>query len=84
MAKNVVIKKGPKEHTQQILRKFTQTVRSTGIIPHLRKIRYRSRNASDFAVKMSKLRKISKRTEFEKLVKDGKIQTRGQRGSWKK
>ena len=84
MAKNVVIKKTNKEHTQMLLRQFTQAVRSTGIIPHLRKIRYRARNASHFTIKKAKLHKLAKKAEYERLLKEGKIQARAQRGSWKK
>ncbi len=73
MAKNVVIAKQGNEYTQQILHKFTHKMRNSGIIPHMRKIRYRIRPASDFLSKKTALRRISRRNLFEKLIKEGKL-----------
>lgn len=86
MAKNVVITKQGTEYTQQVLRKFTQKMRNSGIIPHMRKIRYRARPASDFLSKKTALRRINRKNLFEKLIKEGKIaeSVRGKRVKWGK
>lgn len=86
MAKNIVVIKQGTEYTQQVLRKFTQKMRGSGIIPHMRKIRYRSRPASKFVSKKGALRRIERRTLFEKLIKEGKLSdsVRGRRVKWGK
>ena len=86
MAKNVIVKKQGNEYTQQVLRKFTQKMRASGIIQHMRKIRYRTRPASAFLTKKTALRRISRSNLFEKLIKEGKISdsVRGKRVKWGK
>lgn len=73
MAKNIIVIKQGSEYTQQVLRKFTQQMRASGIIPHMRKIRYRSRPASKFISKKGALRRIERRGIFERLIKEGKL-----------
>ncbi len=86
MAKNVVVTKQGNEYTQQVLRKFTQKMRGSGIIPHMRKIRYRARPASKFLSKKRALRRIMRSNLFEKLIKEGKLSdsVRGKRVKWGK
>ena len=86
MAKNIVVTKQGSEYTQQVLRKFTQKMRASGIIPHMRKIRYRSRPASKFLTKKTALRRIARSNLFEKLIKEGKLSdsVRGKRVKWSK
>ena len=86
MAKNVIVTKQGNEYTQQVLRKFTQKMRNSGIIPHMRKIRYKARPASDFLSKKSALRRIARKNLFEKLIKEGKISesVRGKHIKWGK
>ena len=84
MAKNVVITKTSKDRTQHVLRKFTQRVRSSGLIMLTRSRRYKARPLSAFKAKKSKLRRISRKNEFEQLIKEGKISesVRGKRVRW--
>ncbi|MDP2649960.1 MAG: hypothetical protein Q8P16_00130 [bacterium] len=83
---NVKVTKGGNENTGAILRKYTQRMRSAGIVQHMRKVRYRARPASPTARKKAALRKLERREEFEKLIKEGKISesVRGKRVKWGK
>jgi ribosomal protein S21 len=85
-AENIKVTKSTNENTGAILRKFTQRMRSAGIVQHMRKIRYRSRPASPSVRKKAALRKLERRDEFEKLIKEGKLSEnmRGKRVKWGK
>lgn len=82
MATNIEVTKSGSENTSAVLRKFTQRMRSAGLVQKMRKIRYRSRALSPLERRKEKLRKIARNAEFEQLIKDGKISesVRGQRG----
>lgn len=87
-ATNIEVTKSGTDNTGAVLRKFTQKMRSSGIVQHMRKIRYRSRNASPFIQKKKALRKIDRRDEFEQLIKEGKISESirgklGKAGKWR-
>lgn len=86
MATNIAVEKTGNENTGAVLRKFTQRMRSSGIVQKMRKIRYRSRDLSKNVQKKEALRKIEKRDEFEQLIKEGKLSesVRGKRGKWGK
>ena len=86
MATNIEITKSGNENTGAVLRKFTQRMRSSGIVQKMRKIRYRARPVSKNVQRKDALRKIEKREKMEQLVKEGKIaeNTRGRRGRFGK
>lgn len=87
-ATNIEVSKQGTDNTGAVLRKFTQRMRSSGIVQHMRKIRYRSRPQSPYVQKKHKLRKIERRDEFEQLIKEGKISESirgklGKAGKWR-
>jgi ribosomal protein S21 len=81
MAVNIQITKTGNENSATMLRKFTQRVRQSGLINHVRDLRFRNRPKSKLMRKKAALRKLGRRDLFETLVKDGKISesTRGKR-----
>lgn len=86
MATNIEVGKSGNDNTGAVLRKFTQRMRSSGIVQKMRKIRYRSRPLSKNAQRKETLRKIDRREEFELLIKEGKLSesVRGKRVKWGK
>ena len=86
MATNIQVEKSGNENTSPILRKFTQRMRSAGIVQKMRKIRYRARPISRMMRRSDTLRKIERRAEFEQLIKEGKLSDsiRGKRVKWRK
>ena len=86
MATNIHVEKTGNENTGAILRKFTQRMRSSGIVQKMRKVRYRSRPLSPSTRRKEALRKIERREEFEQLSKEGKLSesVRGKRVKWRK
>ena len=86
MATNIQVEKTGTENTSAVLRKFTQRMRSAGIVQKMRKIRYRSRPVSKNMQRATALRKIQRRGDFEQLIKEGKLSDsiRGKRVKWRK
>lgn len=86
MATNIEVTKSTTENTGAVLRKFTQRMRSAGIVQKMRKIRYRSRPLSKNGRKKEAIRKLTRRDEFERLIKEGKLSesVRGKRIKWGK
>ena len=86
MATNIQVEKTGNENTGAILRKFTQRMRSSGIVQKMRKVRYRNRELSKSVNKKETLRKIERRNDFEQLIKEGKLSesVRGKRVKWRK
>ena len=74
MARNVEVEKKQNESTANLMRRFSKRVQGSGIIQRVRKNRYFKRAKSDNVKRMSKLRKLDKTAEYEKLIKLGKIQ----------
>lgn len=86
MATNIEVTQAGNENTPTLLRKFTQRMRSAGLVQKSRKIRYRSRPLSKAVRKKEALRKITRREQFEQLIKEGKLSesVRGKRVKWGK
>ncbi len=86
MTLNIVVHKQNNKPTTQLLRDFSQRVRTSGIIPHVRNIRYRERKESDFLKKRNALRRLRRREQFNQLIKEGVISssTIGKRIKWRK
>lgn len=70
---NAEVSKKNNENTMSLVRRFTKRMQGSGALRRVRKIRYWDRPDSDFKKKQNALRKISRRAEFEKLYKQGKI-----------
>ena len=86
MVINIKVEKSGTENTGAILRKFTQRMRSAGIVQKMRKVRFRARPLSPSMRRKVALRKIERRGDFEQLIKDGKLSdsVRGKRVKWRK
>lgn len=80
MAINVEVEKNNNESSANVIRRFTKRVQSAGIVQKVRGGRYFTRIKSGNVRRTAKLKKLSKRESYEKLVKLGKIQEfRGRR-----
>ncbi|MDP3901185.1 MAG: hypothetical protein Q8Q38_02505 [bacterium] len=75
------VKKQDRETTQSLIRRFSRRMKNSGILMRARAIRFRDRSKSIATKKHAALRRIEKRTEFEKLEKIGKVpqRSRGRR-----
>jgi len=82
MTVNIEVTKTGNDNTSALLRKFSQRMRSAGIVQKMRSIRYRNRPLSPLRRKQNTLRKLARRAEFERLIKEGKLSesVRGKRG----
>ena len=73
MHTNISVEKNSGENNMSVLRRFRRRVKSSGIIPHIKSTRYRSRPKSKLAQKRFRLKKIENIKKREKLYKMGKI-----------
>ncbi len=73
MTDNVHIVKKDRENSMAVLKRFSQKVRSAGIVPRVKSLRYNDRKASDLVRKQKALRKIENKAEYERKKKLGKI-----------
>ncbi len=76
MATNVRVEKNNNESSANVIRRFTKRVQHSGIIPRIRKNRYYARTKSENVRKEARLKKLDRKTEYEKQLKLGKIQER--------
>ncbi len=81
MATNVQVDKNNNESSANLIRRFTKRVQGAGIINKVRSSRYHTRTKSENVQRVAKLKKLAKKTTYEKLLKLGKIteQKRGRR-----
>jgi hypothetical protein len=70
---NVQIERTDRENNLSVLRRFRNRVRSSGVLIKARSLRYHTRAQSEFQKKQSKLRRLTKAQERERLIKLGKI-----------
>lgn len=70
---NIEIVKNNNENNVNLLRRFSKKVKSSGIIPRIRSIRYNSRPMSKFTRKKKTLKGIARKTEIEEMIKMGKM-----------
>jgi len=73
MTQNVHIVKKDRENSLAVLKRFSQKVRSAGIIPRVKSLRYNDRTASDLVRKQKALRKIKNQAERTRMKKLGKL-----------
>lgn len=80
MAENVKVERNNTESSANVIRRFTKRVQNSGIIQRMRGARYFSREKSANVRREARLKKLTKKVEYERLVKLGKIQEyRGRR-----
>ncbi len=72
MTKNVEVVAEAKDNSTGLLKKFTQKMRTAGVIQRVKSIRYSDRALSDFKKKKEKLRKMKRLAELERAKKLGK------------
>lgn len=70
---NVEIKRNGAENAMGVIRRFTRKMQESGIIPKVKGQRYNVRPMSKLAEKNMKLRRLTRRTEIERLKKLGKM-----------
>ena len=66
--------KSGNENPLATIRKFSRRVQGTGLVKILRARRYHSRDASKTVKKKRALKLLKRRTEYRRLIKEGKIQ----------
>ncbi len=69
---NAEVSKSGNESPLSVIRKFSRRVQGTGLIQLSRKRRYFTRNTSKAVAKKRALKRIKRRDEFKRLVKEGK------------
>jgi hypothetical protein len=74
MTINVVIQKTGTKTTGRMVQEFTRKVQSTGMVRSLRDKRYHVRDSGKLSRKTVALRRLARRTENIRLVKEGKLQ----------
>jgi ribosomal protein S21 len=80
MTLNVEVTKSGSENSMSIIRKFSQKMRSTGIVRKMRGRKYWTRSMSPTVKKKQALRRIERSEERTRLIKEGKITEQVQRG----
>lgn len=80
MATNVQVDKNNNESSANLIRRFTKRVQGAGIINKVRSSRYHTRTKSENVKRVAKLKKLTKKATYEKMLKLGKI-TEQKRGS---
>jgi len=79
MAINVKITKQGGENSASVLRKFSYKVRSSGVLMKARKVQTRERVKSRNMRKYAALKRLAKKEQILKLVKEGKLKARVKR-----
>ena len=69
---NVEINRNPGENSVNILRRFSRKVQSSGVIPRMRSLRFKTRVLSSYKVKVKTLKTLKRRSDMAELVKLGK------------
>ena len=81
MSKTIVeVTKNQNESGVNLIRRFQKRIQESGVLNRARGARYSEREQSKLARKNSALRRLAKRTEYERLKKLGKISDRPKRG----
>jgi ribosomal protein S21 len=74
MAINVEVVKNQNESSANVIRRFQKRVQGAGIIRRVRDSRYHSRTKSENIRKEMRLKKLAKKTAYERLYKLGKVE----------
>lgn len=70
---NIELKKNPHENAMSVIRRFTRKMQESGIIIKVKGQRYAQRPLSKLAEKNMMLKRLTRRTEVERLKKLGKM-----------
>ena len=70
---NIEVKKGDRENTQSLIRRFTRRLRNSGVLIQAKKIKFRRKVKSKGMQQRATLRRLEKRIEYAKQKKLGKI-----------
>ncbi len=73
MATNVQVDKNNNESSANVIRRFTKRVQGAGILKKVREGRYHTREKSENVNRKAKLKKLTKKVTYEKMLKLGKI-----------
>ncbi len=73
---NAEVQKSGAESILSTIRKFSRKVQGTGLIRNARARRYHTRDISKAVKKKRALKLIKRRSDFRKLVKEGKAEER--------
>ena len=73
MSINAEVQKSGSESALSTIRKFSRRVQGTGLVKTMRSRRYFSRGTSKIVKKKRALKLLKRRTEYKRLVKEGKI-----------
>lgn len=79
MATNVQVEKNNSESSANVIRRFTKRMQGSGIVQRMRGERYHARTKSENVRKTTRLKKLDKKAEYDRLLKLGKIQERTRR-----
>lgn len=69
---NVEVQRHGNENVGGLMRRFSRKIQSSGIVRHVRGLRYHKRNASDAKRKKDALVRIKRTEEFQQLYKEGR------------
>ena len=72
MANNVQVQKHTNESSANVIRRFTKRVQNAGIVRRVRDNRYHSRVKSSNVRKTARLKKLTKKENYELAYKLGK------------
>jgi len=80
MSVNIKLERNKNEGSSNILRRFQRKMQESGIIQKKKSLKFDDRTKSPLLQKLSKLNKISRKAEIEKMIKLGKTpERRGRR-----
>jgi len=72
MATNVQVERNNNESSANVIRRFQKRVQNSGIVRRLRDERYHKRTKSENVRRVTRLKKLARKTEYERLYKLGK------------
>ena len=79
---NAEVQKTGSENALSTIRKFSRRVQGTGLIKTVRANRYYVRPGSKIVKKKRALKLIKRRSEFQQLLKEGKVVEAPKRGNF--
>lgn len=72
MATNVQVERNNNESSANVIRRFQKRVQNAGIVRRLRDNRYHKRVKSENVRRSTRLKKLARKSEYERLYKLGK------------
>lgn len=68
----VEVKRRERENNQSLIRRFSRTIKKSGVLIQARKIRFKKKSKSDELKKREALKKVELRKEYKEARKLGK------------